>query len=215
MHTFLAAVVLVACSANSADAQLPNTDSLSSWRSTEANSGWAADPACHSLVFNRCRRGSLIAADPVWEKEGSVALTLHEAHGPYAAVELRFRGTGDERNFCAVVLEPQRRRLTLRQIVDGRVVGEKTSSAELASLEWNKPYCLGYRILGRRATVTWGGREVLSAESLVPQEAGRIGLSAEFIHVSIRKIELAISAPEVLETFGALDAWKTHYGPDV
>lgn len=214
----LSAVLLLASNVAFADARpnVPDTSSLDGWRSADGLQAWQVDPQAGALVYADHRPGSLVAAEPCWETAGAAAVRFRKIRGPSARFEMRFRGGGDQRDYCSVVLKPQQRRLELHKITDGRKLEPAVSkSADLPEgIDWSKPHTIGYRIAGRRATLLFDDRQLLSADGVVPTHAGHIGLAVAYAVVEVLDLKLSTAMPHIVDHFDSLDDWSVYYGPE-
>ena len=192
---------------------LPDTNSLEHWRSPDGLADWRADRQKGTLRFDRQRAGSLVAAGPCWETRGEVTFHLQKVHGRWARLELRFRGSGDGRDYCAAVVEPRPGRVLFEKVADAKPA-PAAKAATLSKVDWTAPHKLGYRIEGRRATLFFDGQEVVSADGVVPTHAGHLGLAAAFVHVDLSRLNVETALPHIADRFDALTDWTVYYGPE-
>jgi hypothetical protein len=192
----------------------PTTASLEGWRASDGGQGWMADSRRGVLVVDRHSPGSLIAAGDGCQKSVGVALRVLQSYDPWARLEIRVRSSGDERSYWAAVVEPERRRVLLECVHDGRRLDDKTKSASIARIETERTYRLGCRLEGTRVVVQFDGRDVLVADGLGPAVRGHVGLAAAGIRAELSELAVETGRPEFFDTFDTLGAWKPSYGPD-
>lgn len=197
----------------SAAADVPSAASLDGWRSGGDFRGWKLSPDGR-LRVEANRSAELVSASAVWEASARLQFTLEQVVDPSGRIELHFRADGDQRGSSAIVMEPQRQKITFLRKVDGRIANEYTRSAGVPELAAPGRHELAYHIATHRVTVAFDGRELFAIEGAVPLRAGHLVLKADYVRAEFHDLAVEETMPECSDTFDSLVQWNVFYGPE-